>query len=75
MKLFQKWWDNESKQFSIHCYYSSWSKNGTGMHWGWRTNKAKKSNPKDTCLDVFLELGYIVINYTNFDLQNQHRRI
>ena len=69
MALFQKWWDKGNKQFSIHCYYSSWSKNGTGMRWGYRTNGAKKSNPRDTCLDVYLELGYIVINYTNFALQ------
>lgn len=74
MTLFQKWWDNNTKQLSIRWEYSSWSKNGTGMIWRFRTNGAKKSNPEDTCLDVFLELGYLVINYTNFNLQKNSRK-
>ena len=75
MTLFQKWWDNGTKQLSIRWEYSSLSKNGTGMIWRFRTNGAKKSNPEDTCLDVFLELGYLVINYTNFNLQNSRKRL
>ena len=71
MTLFQKWWDRESKQFSISWYRKWWSKNGTGMIWRFRTNGANKSNPKDTCLDVYLELGYLVINYTDFNYQNK----
>lgn len=67
--IFQKWWDKDNKQFSIISYRDSWSQNGTGRIWRVRSNGAKKRNG-DTCFDFFVELGYMVINYTNFNLQN-----
>ena len=71
--LFQKWWNNESKQLSISWYRKAWSENGTGMIWRFRTNGARKNNPADRCLDVYLELGYLVLNYTDFNLQNENQ--
>ena len=74
MEIFQKWWDNGNKQFSIRWYRKWWKENGVGMIWRFRTNGAKKSRPTDTCFDMYLELGYLVINYTNFDYQNLRRK-
>ena len=69
MKIwFQKWWGNRC--FQILSYRKAWMENGIGMVWGFRTNGAKKSRPTDTCLDVTLNLGYLVINYTNFNFQD-----
>jgi hypothetical protein len=63
--LFQWWNKNTDKQLSIRWMRPWWSKNGVGQIWRIRTNGANKKN-KDTCLDVHIELGYLVINYTNF---------
>lgn len=71
MILFEKWWSNGNKHFGISWMYKWWAHNGVGQIWRFRTNGARKSNPADTCLDVYLELGYLVINYTNFDYQNR----
>ncbi len=42
--------------------------------WGIRTNGAKKGNPKDSCLDWYLNLGHICINYTDFNYNSKYRR-
>ncbi len=63
-KIYQKWWGN--KQFSIINYKKSWKEVGNPPLLRFRTNGAKKRNPEDTCLDVYLEIGYTVFNYTNF---------
>jgi len=46
----------------------------TKRQWGVRTNGAKRGNPKDSCLDWFLNLGHIQINYTNFEFNRRFRR-
>lgn len=74
MTLFDKWWSNGNKNFSIRWMYKIWKANRVGPFWRFRTNDAKKSRPEDTCLDVYLELGYLVFNYTNFDLQGKRRK-
>jgi len=66
--IFQKWWNYGNKQVSLISYRKSWSTNGTGRIWRVRSNGAKKKNG-DTCLDFFIEAGYLVFNYTNFNLQ------
>ena len=66
-KLLDKWWDKDTKNFSIINYKKAWKENGNKPKIEFRTNGAKKKN-NDKCLDVFLTLGYIVINYTNFSL-------
>lgn len=66
-KVFEKWWDNESKYFGILNYKKSWKENGNKPRICFHTNGAKKRNPKDTCLDVHLIIGYTIFNYTDFN--------
>ena len=65
--VFEKWWDNDSKCLAIRNYKKSWKVNGNKPMLKFWTNGAKKRNPKDTCLDVHLIIGYTIISYTNFN--------
>ena len=65
--IFEKWWDNENKYFGIRNYKRAWKENGNKPRLEFFTNGAKKRNPKDTCHDVSLIVGYTIINYTNFN--------
>lgn len=65
----EKWWSNETKVFQITNYKKDWKEVGNPPLFRFRTNGARKKNG-DKCLDVYLEIGYTVINYTNFNLQN-----
>lgn len=65
--IFEKWWDKENKYFSIKNHKKAWKENGNKPRIDFHTNGAKKHNPKDTCLDVTLIIGYVIINYTNFN--------
>ena len=65
--IFEKWWDRDRKCFSIRNYRKSWKENGNKPRIDFWANGAQKSNPKDTCLDVHLIIGYTIINYTNFN--------
>lgn len=71
--IFEKWWDNGNKQFSIISYKKPWKEVGNPPLLRFRTNGGKKKNG-DRCLDVFLEIGYTVFNYTNFNLQNSGKK-
>lgn len=66
--LLEKWWDNTTKSFSIINYKKSWKKAGNPPLMRFRTNGARKKKG-DTCLDVHIEIGYTVFNYTNWNLQ------
>lgn len=65
--IFEKWWDNGNKCFGIRNLKKSWKEIGNKPRMSFFTNGAKKGNPKDTCLDIHLILGYTIINYTNFN--------
>lgn len=67
-----KWWDNDDKNFRISNYKNSW-KNQGGPQFFFQTNGARRKNG-DNCFDAKLVIGYIVINYTNFNLQKVKRR-
>lgn len=67
-KIYEKWWDNGNKVFQITNYKKSWKEVGNPKLFRFRTNGAKKRKG-DKCLDVHLEIGYIVINYCKFNLQ------
>jgi hypothetical protein len=69
--IFRKWWDKETKQFSIINYKKAWKEVGNPPLLRFRTNGANKKNPKDSCLDVHFEIGYTVFNYTNFNMQRR----
>lgn len=65
--IFEKWWDKDRKYFGIRNYKKSWKECKNKPRLALWTNGAKKDNPKDTCFDVTLIIGYTVINYTNFN--------
>lgn len=73
----EMWFDKSNKHISIRDFryirkqnyleYGDDSYINIKRQWGIRTNGAKKENKKDTCLDWYLSLGHIQINYTNFN--------
>lgn len=69
-KIFEKWWDKDHKVFGIYNFKKPWKKNGVKPTIKAHNNGAKRKNG-DTCFDCTLILGYIVISYTNFDLQRE----
>lgn len=71
--IFQKWFDNETKQFSIINYKKSWKENGNKPRLDFYTNGAKRGNIKDSCLDIHLVIGYTIFNYTNFNYNHKFR--
>ena len=64
--IFEKWWGNTTKVFSIINYRKVWKEVGNPPLLRLRTNGATRKNGA-TCLDVHLEIGYTVFNYTNFN--------
>jgi sulfatase maturation enzyme AslB (radical SAM superfamily) len=62
---FDRWWKRDTKNIAIHNYKKLWKENGIKPRFGIRTNHACKRDG-DTCFDLFVYIGYIVINYTNF---------
>lgn len=71
--IFEKWWDNGNKQFSIINFKKPWKEVGNPPLLRIRTNGGRKRKG-DRCLDVFFEIGYTVFNYTNFNLQNSGKK-
>lgn len=71
-KIFEKWWDKGNKCFSIINYKQSWKEVGNKPRFTISTNGAKKRRG-DRCLDVNIIIGYININYVNFDLQGTQK--
>lgn len=67
-EIFIKRWNNGNKVFQIINYKKSWKEEGNPPLIKFTTNGAKKKN-NDKCLDVNLIIGYLVFNYTNFNLQ------
>ena len=66
--IIDKWFLNGNKNFSIINYKKVWKDVGNKPRLSFRTNGARKRKG-DKCLDVNIIIGYIVINYTNFNLQ------
>ena len=66
--IFDKWWDNGNKNISLLNYRKSWKENGNPPMFCVRTNGAKKKNGA-TCFDFLIYFGYLILNYTNFNLQ------
>ena len=67
---FQKWWNNDTKQISLMNYKKPWKEYGNKPMYCIRTNGAKKKNG-DTCFDLHIHFGYLIFNYTNFNLQGR----
>lgn len=71
-KIFEKWWDKNTKSFLITNYKKSWKENGNKPRISFFHNHGKMVNG-DTCFDVTLIVGYTIFNYTNWDLQKKRR--
>ncbi len=64
------WWAKGTKNISLINYKEPWMKNGNPPMWKIRTNGAKRKNG-DSCFNLYIQLGYLVFNYTNFNLQGK----
>lgn len=69
-KIFEKWWDKDTKSFSIINYKKSWKENGNKPRISFHHNGAKRSKG-DKCFDATFTVGYTIFNYTNWDLQKK----
>ena len=58
-----------SRCINISWTRKIWKKNNVEPKWEYRDNGAKKEN-NDTCLDVTISLGYLQLNYVNWNLQD-----
>lgn len=65
-KIFNKWFDRGNKNLCVISYKGDWDKPQFCI----RTNGARRKNG-DSCFDFFIQLFYLDINYTNFDLQGK----
>ena len=57
-----------SKSINISWMRKVWRNNKVKPQWGYRDNGGKKSNG-DTCYDGTFGLGYLQLNYINWNLQ------
>lgn len=71
--IFEKWWDKDTKYFSIINFKKSWKENGKKPRICFHHNGAKRSKG-DKCFDASLIVGYTIFNYTNWNLQKRERR-
>lgn len=68
------WYKNNKRHIGLISYRKVWKNNGNKPIYCIRTNGAKKKNG-DTCFDFFIHIGYLVFNYTNFDLQGSKKQL
>lgn len=71
-KYINIWWAKDTKNITVINYKKPWKMADNPPIWKIRTNGGRRKNG-DKCLDFFIHLGYLVINYTNFDLQRERR--
>ena len=69
-KYIDFWWSKGTKNITLINYKKPWKENGNPPMFCIKTNGAKKRNG-DTCLDFSIYLGYLIFNYTNFNLQRK----
>ena len=69
-KILELWWNRGNKCFSIISYKKSWKHNGNGRQFFIHENKGRR-NRGDSCFDLTIAIGYIIITYTNFNLQER----
>lgn len=83
VNLLEWWFDKGNKYISIRNFkpirqanlkeYGNNPDININRQWGIRTNGARRGNPKDKCLDWYLNLGHIQINYTDFNYNKKHK--
>lgn len=72
-EIFEFWWSKHTKCFQITSFKKVWKENGVKPLFRLHHNGAKRSKG-DVCFDIELIVGYVVFNYTNFDLQKRRKR-
>ncbi len=65
-----KWWAKDTKHIGLYNYKEPWKENGNKPMWKIRTNGTRKRNG-DNAFDFYIHFGYLIFNYTNFDLQGR----
>lgn len=73
-KYLDIWFAKGTKHIGLLNYKEPWKEVGIKPMWEIRTNGGKRKNG-DTCFDFFIHFGYLVFNYTNFELQGGKRGI
>ena len=71
--IFEKWWSNNTKCFSIISHRKSWKKNGIKPILDIYDNGGRKKHG-DNCHDISIVIGYTIIEYTHSDHQNKQRK-
>lgn len=69
-KYIDFWWSKGTKNITLINYKKPWKENNISPMFCIKTNGAKKKNG-DTCLAFSIYLGYLIFNYTNFNLQGK----
>lgn len=64
------WWDKDTKHIGLLNYKEPWKEVGNKPIWGVRTNGGRRKN-RDKCFDFYIHIGYLIFNYTNFNLQGR----
>lgn len=72
--LFEKWWDNDRKVFSITNYKKAWKENGNKPRITMFENGGRKRKG-DNCFDFHLIIGYTIFNYCHYDMQNKSKKL
>ena len=65
--ILEKWWNNDTKVFSIINYKKAWRENGNKPRISFFENGGRKRKG-DKCWDVHLIIGYTIFNYCNYKL-------
>ena len=63
--IFIKWWNSGNNVIYAHNYKKAWKETGLKPRLSYSTNGARKGI--DSCLDITLIIGYIVICYSNYN--------
>ena len=65
--IYEKWWDRDTKVFSIINYKDAWKQNGNKPRLKMFENGGRRKNG-DKCFDIHLIIRYTIFNYCNYDL-------
>ncbi len=65
--IYEKWWDRDTKVFSVINYKDAWKQNGNKPRLKIFENGGRRKNG-DKCFDIHLIIGYTIFNYCNYDL-------
>lgn len=72
-KIFEIWWSEDTKTFSITNYRRWWKELGYKPRLCIHENGGRRKKG-DRCFDISVVIGYTVFNYVNFTLQRRRGR-